>query len=97
MRGRSKEDAASFKGMGLAVARLRESGQMSKADLANKAELASSTLREIELGQCDARWGTLRRLASALAIPLDAMIEMAEELAPGIGRAARREQAEDRG
>jgi transcriptional regulator with XRE-family HTH domain len=86
----SKEDAASFKGMGLAVVHLREDRRLSQIDLARRAKIGVSTLREIERGQSDARWGTLRRLASALEIPLDAVIEMADELAPGIGRAARR-------
>ena len=88
----SKEDAASFKGMGFAVVNLREKRRLTKADLAKRAEIAVSTLREIERGQSDARWGTLRRLASALEIPLDAVMEMADELAPGIGRTARRGQ-----
>lgn len=91
---RSEEDDASFKGMGLAIIELRESREISKVDLAAKAKIVPSTLRRIELGETDARWGTLRRLASALQIPLDAMIEMAEELAPGVGRRARRDKSD---
>jgi transcriptional regulator with XRE-family HTH domain len=88
----SKEDAASFKGMAFAVIELREDREISKTDLAKRAEIGISTLREIERGDRDAKWGTLRRLASALEIPLDAMIESADELAPDIGRRARRGQ-----
>ena len=80
-----------FRGMGLAIVELRESRDMSKADLASKARIVLLTLRRIELGETDARWGTLRRLAPALKIPLDAMMEMAEEFAPGVGREARRQ------
>jgi transcriptional regulator with XRE-family HTH domain len=76
--------------MGLAIVKLRESRETSKVDLASKAKIDTSTLRRIELGETDARLGTFRRLALALQIPLDAMIEMAEELAPGVGREARR-------
>lgn len=90
-RRQTKEDVARFKGMGLAVAELREDRRMNKASLAGKAEVGLSTLRKIERGERDAKWGTLRRLASALDIPLDAMVELADELAPGIGRAARRQ------
>ncbi len=93
-RCRLAEDFASFEGLGLAVAELREDGSLNKADLAAKAGIASSTLREIELGRTDAKWGTLRRLAAALETPLDAVVERAEELAPGIGREARRQQRE---
>jgi transcriptional regulator with XRE-family HTH domain len=79
---RSPEDEAYFKGMGLAIIELRESCEISKSDLTSKAKIVRSTLRRIELGETDARWGTLRRLASALMIPLDALMEMADELAP---------------
>ncbi|HEU4678075.1 MAG TPA: helix-turn-helix transcriptional regulator [Terrimicrobiaceae bacterium] len=90
------EEAAVYTGMGLAVVRLRGTRQMSQADLAREAGVDPSTLRAIERGECDARWGTLRKVASALKTPLEAMMEMAEELAPGVGRAARREQGSDR-
>jgi transcriptional regulator with XRE-family HTH domain len=88
---RSPEDEALYRGMGLAVIELRKRHAMSKADLVRRANIARSTLLCIELGKTDARWGTLRRLASALQIPLDALVEMADELAPGVGRKARRE------
>ena len=93
-RERSKEEEASFIGMGLAIIELREDRRLSKTDLAGKAEVGISTLRAIEQGESDARWGTLRRIAPALSIPLDALIEMAEELTPGFGRAARRESVD---
>jgi len=80
--------------MGLAIIELRKERQMTQADLALKAELAASSLRQIERGKVDAHWGTIRRLASALGIPLDALTELAEELAPMIGREARRKQKE---
>lgn len=90
-RKRSAEEKAAFKGMGLAIIELRKSRGLSKAGLASKAEVAPSALRRIELGETNAKWGTLRRLASALQIPLDALMETADELAPGVGREARRE------
>jgi transcriptional regulator with XRE-family HTH domain len=89
---RSAEEDGYFKGMGLAIVELRESRGTSKSDLASKAKVVPSTLRRIELGETNAKWGTLRRLALALQIPLDAMIEMAEELSPGVGREARRDK-----
>lgn len=93
-RQRSKEDAATLKGMGFAVIELRESRRLTKTDLAKRTGVGVSTLREIERGQRDAKWGTLRRLAAALDIPFDAMIEMATKLSPGIGHAAMREHGE---
>jgi transcriptional regulator with XRE-family HTH domain len=88
---RSVEEVASFKGMGLAIIELRESRGLRKVGLASKAGVGASTLHQIELGEVDAKWGTLRKLASALQVPLDALIERALELAPGVGREARRE------
>lgn len=79
------EDVASFKGMGLAIKKLRDRRDMSQADLAKGAELSESALSRIESGDVEATWGTLRRIAYTLEIPLEAMIEIAEELAPGIG------------
>lgn len=91
--GRTAEDVASFKGMGLAIVQLREDRKLDKSELAAKAGIAPSTLLLVELGKTEAKLRTLRRLAAALGIPLDALIEMADELAPGIGRAAKRERA----
>lgn len=88
---RSAEDEAYFKGMGLAIIELRDDQEISKSDLASRAKIVPSTLRRIEREKTDARWGTLRRLASALKIPLDAMMKMADELAPGVGRNSRRD------
>lgn len=86
----SAEEAASFKGMGLAIVELRENRKMEKAQLAAKAGISPKALLDIELGRADAKWGTLRKIAAALEIPLDAMFEMAMELAPVFGRAAKR-------
>jgi transcriptional regulator with XRE-family HTH domain len=79
--------------MGLAIIEQREKQRMTQAYLASKAELAPSSLRQIERGNVDAHWGTIRRLSSALGIPLDALTEIAEELAPA-GRALSPSQAE---
>lgn len=73
--------------MGRAIAEVRESRRMSKGVLAAKADLAPSTIRRIERGETEPQWGTLRRVAKALQIPLDVMVKMAEEPAP---RAARK-------
>lgn len=91
--GRSAEDVAFFKGMGLAIVQLREDRKLDSSELAAKAGISPSTLRLVERGKTEAKLRTLRRLAAALGIPLDALIEMADELAPGVGRAAKRQRA----
>jgi hypothetical protein len=60
-RPRTAEDIASFQGMGVAVAMLREQGEV------------------------NADWATLRDLAREFNLPLEALIELAEERAPGEG------------
>lgn len=75
--------------MGLTVRELRETRGISQAALAAKAEIVPATLRAIERGETDAKWGTQRRLAAALSIPLDALMEMAEERAGRIARKGR--------
>jgi transcriptional regulator with XRE-family HTH domain len=91
-RGVSEDDAASLKGMGLAVSEFRQRHELSQSALARRAGIGVSTLREIEQGESDARWGTLRLLASALDVPLEVMIERAGQLAPGIVTEAGRDE-----
>jgi transcriptional regulator with XRE-family HTH domain len=81
-KGVSEDDAASLKGMGLAVSELRKRHELSQSALARRAGMGVSTLYEIEQGKSDARWGTLRLLASALEVPLEVMIKRAGQLAP---------------
>ena len=92
-RRRTAADRASFKGMGLAVMELRENLKLTKLEIADRAGI-HETLRRLEAGKIEAHWGTLRRLAKALETPLDALIELAEERAPGVGREARRRRSE---
>ena len=87
---RSPEEAAAFKGMGLAIIEQRKKRKLSSAKLAGEAGISPTALRAIERGESEAKWGTLRRLADALKLPLHTLFEMADELAPGSGRAARR-------
>lgn len=64
---------------------LRERAGMSCADLAARADLRPLDLGRLESGDLDADWATLRNLARELGLPLHALFELAEELAPGEG------------
>jgi transcriptional regulator with XRE-family HTH domain len=86
---KSPEEKAAFIGMGLAIADLREDRGLSNPDLALKAKVAESTLIQIELGEVNTKWGTLRKLATGLQVPLDALVARADELTPGVGRRPR--------
>ena len=81
------EDVAIYKGMGLAIAEVREAHGLSKSAVAARAGISPSSFGQIEFGTADAKWGTLRKLASALEIPLDALAEMAEGFTADLLRA----------
>lgn len=84
-RARSVEDDAAFLGMGRVVAQLRERRGMGREDFAEKIEEDTRTVERLERGELNVDWATLRLIAQALAIPLDSLVELAEESAPGEG------------
>ena len=91
-RPRSPEDDAAFKGMGLAIVHIREQRGMDREELAAKIEEEPAVVGKIERGEVNADWATLRVVANALDLPLDALMELAEENAPGPGGDEWREQ-----
>ena len=62
---------------------LRERAGITCAELAEKIGVREPDMERIERGAVDADWATLRILANELKLPLDALIELAEECAPG--------------
>ena len=64
---------------------LRERAGITPAELAEKIGVREPDMEKIERGEVDADWATLRILAKELKLPLDALIELAEECAPGEG------------
>jgi DNA-binding XRE family transcriptional regulator len=71
--------------MGAAVVMLRERAGITCADLAEKIGVRESDMERIERGEVDADWATLRSLAREVELPLETLIELAEERAPGEG------------
>lgn len=84
-RARTCEDDAAFIGMGRAIVLIREQRGMDRDELAEKIEEEPQVLGKIERGEVDADWATLRVIAHALDLPLDVLVELAEEHAPGPG------------
>lgn len=72
----SDPDAA----LGAALAQLRERAKMSRAELAERMELGEQAIAEIEAGRLEPTWGDLRRIASALGVPLADLLALTEEL-----------------
>ena len=64
---------------------LRERAGISCGDLSEKIGVRESDMERIERGTIDADWATLRFLARELNLPLETLIELAEERAPGEG------------
>jgi transcriptional regulator with XRE-family HTH domain len=71
--------------MGTAISMLRERAGMSSTELAEKIGIREVDMQQLERGELDADWATLRVVARELKLPLDALIELAEGSAPGEG------------
>lgn len=79
-RQKTAKDVAAFRGMGLAITRLRTEQGLAKVELAEKAGLTLNELHLIEAGKEEAQWGTLRDLAYALGVPLPALFSLGEQM-----------------
>lgn len=71
--------------MGQTITVLREQRGMDRDTFAAEIEEDRLTLEKVERGEVSADWGTLRAVARVLCLPLDVLIELAEECAPGPG------------
>jgi transcriptional regulator with XRE-family HTH domain len=82
-RPRDDEEAAAFRGMGQAVAAIRERHGMSRDELAAKAEMTVPELEAVERGELDEWWGGLRMIAKAFDMPLAELVIEADAFASG--------------
>lgn len=89
------EEAAAFKGMGQAITVIRERRGMSREELAAKCEMTPAELERVECGEADESWGGVRLIAKGLDMPLGALIIEAEDLAPGAGGEAWRQNTRE--
>jgi transcriptional regulator with XRE-family HTH domain len=65
--------------LGAVVRELRERAGLSQGDLASRAELEEREVAAIEAGQLEPTWGDLRRIASALSVPLPELLARLEK------------------
>ncbi|HEU4705990.1 MAG TPA: helix-turn-helix transcriptional regulator [Solirubrobacterales bacterium] len=79
------EDEAAFQGLGKVIVGIRERRGLDREEFAAEISEERRTLERLERGEVNADWGTLRTLARALGLPLDSLVELAEEAAPGPG------------
>lgn len=69
-------------GLGAALKELRLERGLSQEELAHRASLHPTWISHLESGRENPAWGTVRRLAEALDIPLATLAERAESLEP---------------
>lgn len=69
--------------LGHAIRHLRAQAEISPQVLAERAGVPVETLRQIESGDVDAEWGTLRHLAYALEVDLADVFRLTEKFEAG--------------
>ena len=62
---------------------LRQKTGLSQDDLAVRAGLDAGSVARLEAGQADPTWGSMRRIARGLGVPLEGLAELAENLERG--------------
>lgn len=71
--------------LGEAVRTLRQKTGLSQDDLAARADLDARSIARLEAGEIDPTWGSMRRIAGGLGVPLEELAELAETLGGGDG------------
>lgn len=70
-------------GLGRAVQVARQKAGIDQETLAERAELPTSLIAELESGRSDPTWGDMRKVAAALGVSLEELSELAEEFEAG--------------
>jgi transcriptional regulator with XRE-family HTH domain len=66
--------------LALAIRTARQRAGLSQQQLAAAADLSLRTIEDTEENRTEPKWGTLRRIAKGIAIPLGVLLEEAEQL-----------------
>ncbi|HEX6781001.1 MAG TPA: helix-turn-helix transcriptional regulator [Solirubrobacterales bacterium] len=64
--------------LGRAIQELREEAGLTEGELAARAGMAAAELRQIEAGEVEADWGTLRHLAYGLETSLSDVFRLTQ-------------------
>ncbi|MFL5899447.1 MAG: helix-turn-helix domain-containing protein [Solirubrobacterales bacterium] len=62
--------------LGAAIREAREAAGISPTDLSGRSGLPLSLILEIESGEKEPRWGTMRSLAQGTGLPLEKLCEL---------------------
>jgi transcriptional regulator with XRE-family HTH domain len=66
--------------LGEAIWRLRDERGLEQDDVAKKANLNPTQLSRLEHGRINPSWGTVRRVAAALGLPMSELVARAEQV-----------------
>ena len=66
-------------GLARAIRKVRADADLSQRDLAQRVELDPSQMSRLEQGDGNPTWGTVRRIAYALEVPLEDLASLAED------------------
>jgi transcriptional regulator with XRE-family HTH domain len=67
-------------GLGRAIKQLRTERGLSQEEIGLRAEIHPTWISHIESGRNNPAWGSVRRIAAALGVPLSELAALAEEL-----------------
>ena len=67
-------------GLGRAIRQLRTERGLSQEELGLRAEIHPTWISHLESGRNNPAWGSVRRIAAALGVPLSELAALAEEL-----------------
>lgn len=71
--------------LGRAIRRLRKERDLSQEELGHLSEIHPTWISHIESGRTNPAWGTVRRIAKVLDVPLSEIVLLAERLAEDEG------------
>lgn len=74
-------------GLGKAIRKLRQDGNLSQEALGNRADIHPTWISHIESGRINPTWGNVRRIATGLKVPLGQLAALAEEFERKFGEA----------
>jgi transcriptional regulator with XRE-family HTH domain len=74
-------------GLGKAIRKLRQEGNLSQEGLGNRADIHPTWISHIESGRINPTWGNVRRIATGLKVPLEQLAALAEDFERNLGEA----------
>jgi transcriptional regulator with XRE-family HTH domain len=74
-------------GLGKAIKKVRAERGLSQEEVGRRAEIHPTWISHIESGRNNPAWGSVRRIAAALEVPLSELAALAEELEEDGGKA----------